>query len=300
MLSGKEEIMEYFDLHCDTLYRAVIDGASLINDKYHISLDKSSLFDKWVQHFAVWIPDEIKGEYATCFFNKAVELYKNEYITDASFEMRLSVENASMLNGKIENISLLTENQVRCVTLTWNGKNEIGSGADIDDGSGLTDFGKEVIKELENNKIAIDLSHASDKLFYDVISLATKPVLATHSNSRTVTDVKRNLTDDQFKIVRDSGGIVGLNFYKGFLRENENKACIDDLVRHAEHFLNLNGENTLAIGSDFDGADMPYDIEGINTVPAIYKRFEAEFGAKLTKKIFFDNANMYFTNFDNM
>lgn len=300
MLLFREVAMEYFDLHCDTLYKATVENTTLNYSDYHISIDKAKFLDKWVQLFAIWIPDEIRGEEAKKLFLKATKIFENNRINNDTIDMRLSVENASMLNGDIRNIDLLVQNNVQSVTLTWNDENELGCGAGCTNAHGLTSFGKEVVKRLEENNISVDLSHASDELFYDVINIAKKPVIATHSNSRAVTDVKRNLTDIQFKIIRDMGGIVGLNFYKGFLNTDEEKASIDDLVRHAEHFLNLGGEHTLAIGSDFDGADMPGDIKGIETIPEIYQRFEREFGVKLTKNIFFNNANMYFTNFDNM
>ena len=290
--------MEYFDLHCDTLYKATVDCSGFFNADYHISVDKTACFKKWTQLFAIWIPDELRGSAATHLFCKAVDVFKHNFIDNDKITMMLAVENASMLNGNLDNIKLLVDNNVRSVTLTWNGENELGCGAMCNDSFGLTAFGREVVRELQRNNIAVDISHASDNLFYDVINISKEPVIATHSNSRTICNTKRNLTDDQFKIIRDMGGIVGLNFYKGFLNDNEVKASIDDLLRHADHFLNLGGENTLAIGSDFDGADMPEDIYGIDTVPAIYKRFCDEFGAKVTKKVFFDNANMYFTNFD--
>ena len=290
--------MEYFDLHCDTLYKATVNNSSFQDETNHISINKAEHLSKWTQLFAVFIPDEIRGKNATNFFNKAVGVFKNNRINNEKINMLLAVENASMLAGDLSNISLLIENKVRSVTLTWNGENELGSGAMCKRDIGLTSFGKEVVKMLEENNIAVDVSHASDKLFYDVVKIAKKPVIATHSNSRTVTDVKRNLTDEQFKIIRDMGGIVGINFYKGFLNNDEDEARIDDIIRHTEHFLNLSGENTIAIGSDFDGADMPSDICDLTSIFAIYQRFLSEFDVNITKKIFYDNANMYFTSFD--
>ncbi len=298
MPSGKEVIMEYFDLHCDTLYKATTQSSDFCDRSYHISMDKISGFDKWSQMFAVWIPDELCSYKATELFIKAVDVYKNNLVNNDNVNMYLAVENASMLNGNIDNIKLLVDNKVRYVTLTWNGENELGCGAMCDESFGIKDFGKQVVKELEKNNIAVDVSHANDRLFYDVVNIATKPIIATHSNSRSVCGAKRNLTDEQFRIIRDMGGIVGLNFYKGFLNNDESKACTDDIVRHAYHFLDMGGENTLAIGADFDGADMPCDIPTIEAVPAIYQRFCDEFGANVTKKVFFDNANMYLTNFD--
>ena len=294
----KEEIMEYFDLHCDTLYKAVMLKSSLNDKLNHVSIDKSSPFSKWHQIFAIWIPDDIKGENAKSLFKSCVDVFNNQKVIDNRIDMSLAVENASMLCGNIDNVKLLNDADAKYVTLTWNAENEIGGGSECQ-GVGLSQFGKDVVKELENNCIAVDVSHASDKLFYDVIKIARKPVIATHSNSRAVTDVKRNLTDEQFKIIRDMGGIVGINFYKGFLNNDENKASIEDILRHADRFLNLGGENILAVGADFDGADMPVDISGLETVPAIYSRFLTEFGTNITKKIFFDNANLYFSNFDN-
>lgn len=298
MRSGREVTMEYFDLHCDTLYKVLQDGSDFFDKRYHIDLNRVDCFNKWTQMFAIWIPDEIRGKYATELFNKAVDVFKKNRITNDKISMYLAVENASMLAGDIGNVELLVKNDVKYVTLTWNDENELGSGAMCSNNCGITKFGKDVVKELQRNNIAVDVSHASDRLFYDVVNIVQKPIIATHSNSRTLCKAKRNLTDEQFKIIRDMGGIVGLNFYKGFLNDDENKSSIDDIIRHAYHFLNLGGENVLCIGSDFDGADMPRDISGIECVPAIYKRFCDEFGANVTKKVFFDNANMYFTNFD--
>ncbi len=291
--------MRYFDLHCDTLYRAATEYSSIIDNSFQVNLNKAKIFDSWAQLFAVWIPDELHGKAATDLFLKCVDIYKRDYIYNKQAKMFLSVENASMLSGDINNISLLVENNVKSVTLTWNGENELGGGAHTNSKVGLTDFGAEVIKQLEQNNIAVDVSHASDDLFYDVEKMAKKPFFASHSNSRSVTDNVRNLTDDQFKIIRDMKGVVGLNFHCAFLNDNEGLASIDDIIRHAEHFLNLDGENVLAIGSDFDGAQMPADITGIESIIDIYNRFLTEFGAKLTEKIFFDNANQYLTNFDN-
>lgn len=292
--------MQYFDLHCDTLYKATACNSSFNDKRNHIRSSDASLFDKWKQMFAIWIPDELRSSAATRLFNNAVDVFINEKNSSDNTEMFLAVENASMLGGNIDNVQLLVDNDVKYVTLTWNGENELGCGAMCSNPTGLTDFGVDVVKQLNRHNISIDVSHASDALFYDIVKHTKKPIVATHSNSRTVTDVKRNLTDEQFKIIRDMGGIVGLNFYKGFLNNNEEEASIDDILRHAEHFLNLGGEDTLAIGADFDGADMPGDIRGVETIPVIYEWFLRYFGAKVTKNIFFDNANMYFTNFDNI
>lgn len=289
--------MEYFDLHCDTLYKATTTDSDFNNNKNHISVNKAESFEKWTQLFAIWIPDELRGASAKQLFLDAVLTFEKERVHNEKFKMMLAVENASMLCDDLKNIELLKAAKVKYVTLTWNAENEIGGGAEAQN-VGLTDFGREVVKELQRNDIVVDVSHASDKLFYDVIDISTKPVIASHSNSRYVTDVMRNLTNEQFKIIRDQSGLVGINLYKGFLNNDPDKACVDDVIRHTEHFLNLGGEDIIAIGADFDGADMPTDIKGLESIPDVYNRFLSEFGTNITKKIFFDNANLYFTNFD--
>ncbi len=290
--------MQYFDLHCDTLYKATVEHSSLNDSNNHVSIDKTEDFVEWQQMFAIWIPDTLRKQSALNLFRDAVKVFDKQKVNDDKTKMHLAVENASMLCGDIDNIKLLIDNNIRYVTLTWNAENALGGGAQAQ-GIGLSTFGEDVVRKLEENNIAVDLSHASDKLFYDVVNVATKPIIASHSNSRSVTDVNRNLTDEQFNIIRDMSGIVGLNFYKGFLNIDEDKASIEDLLRHADRFLNLGGENTLCIGADFDGADMPDTIKGIESVLSIYQRFCDEFSVKIAKKIFFDNANFYFTNFDN-
>ena len=135
-----------------------------------------------------------------------------------------------------------------------------------------------------------DVSHLNDESFWDVIKAARRPVIATHSNSRLLCNVPRNLTDDQFGCIAERGGLVGLNFYTGFLREDREHACMEDILRHAEHFLNLGGEDVLALGSDFDGADMPYDLPDCGALPQLAQRLREAFGFTLTEKICYKNA----------
>lgn len=290
--------MKLFDLHCDTLYRATLDNSNFYNSNYHISLDKIECLDLYVQLMAIWIPDTLKEYDRTRIYLDAVKIYNKNKVFNDKIKMYLSVENAAMLNGNMMNFEYLVENDVKAVTLTWNDDNELGSGATSTSTFGLTKFGKEVVNKLEQNKITIDVSHASDNLFWDIVNNTTRPIIASHSNSRSVTNNKRNLTDDMFKVIKKRKGIVGLNFYRGFLNDNEINATSEDLIRHAEHFLSLGGEDVLAIGSDFDGADMPKDIRGIQDIDKIYDKFARYFGLNLTDKIFFENAAKFFDFFD--
>lgn len=143
-----------------------------------------------------------------------------------------------------------------------------------------------------------DVSHLNDESFWNVIKAARRPLAATHSNSRKICNVPRNLTDDQFRCLAQQGGLVGLNFYTGFLREDREHTCMEDILRHAEHFLNLGGEDVLALGSDFDGADMPHDLPDCGALPQLAQRLREAFGFTLTEKICYKNALDFWRRYD--
>ncbi|MGN0518635.1 MAG: dipeptidase [Acutalibacteraceae bacterium] len=305
--------MRFFDLHCDTLYKCVTVGGNINSNNYEVSFDKSKSFDKWVQCMAVWIPDDLRGERAFNLYSSAVDrLYTDvavsvdkkirkldgtfDAVEDSPVNLMLTVEGSAALGGRIDRLKALQRDGVGMMTVTWNGECEAGGGADTD--IGITDFGKRLISEMEQCNIVVDVSHASDKLFYDILRIAKRPIVASHSNSRTVCPHRRNLTDEQFKIIRDMGGIVGLNFHRFFLSENKS-VTVDDILRHAEHFLELGGENTISIGSDFDGSDMPDDIVGVESIPYLYNEFiKKGYEKTLVDKIFYENAYNFFNTFD--
>ena len=124
------------------------------------------------------------------------------------------------------------------LTLTWNGTCEFGDGAMVTHPKGLTEFGRKAIPKLEQHRIVVDISHASEPLFYDVAEIASKPLVASHSNAKAVCKHPRNLTNEQVQMIKQSGGLIGLNFHPPFLKE-DGIATVDDLIAHAEHFLSL-------------------------------------------------------------
>lgn len=305
--------MRFFDLHCDTITKCQEDDRDLLNNDFHISLSKGFKYWPWIQCFAIFIPDKVRGNQACrlfedCFHKFKEEIRKNsdvilncKNLTDLE-ECKLSkkcgailtVEGGAVLNGDIDRLKYLNECGVKVITLTWNGKCDIGDGVGVNNANGITEFGKKVIEKMNELDIIVDVSHASDKLFYDVASLSKKPFIATHSNSRTICEHERNLNDEQFKVIKSIGGIVGINLCKSFLSKNE-KVEMDDIYKHIEYFLSLGGENVISIGADFDGADIPecvHDIEGIEKI------FEYllmhNYSEKLLDKIFFNNAFEFF------
>lgn len=307
--------MKLFDLHCDTLYRAFFENGGLFNNDFHISFDRIDSIEPYIQCMAVWVPDEFRNKNAMQLFENCRKKLNDElkdtnikiiYSQDDIIETEskkgkgvvLTVEGGAVLGGKLENVDYLAECGVKIMTLTWNGNCELGDGIGVEGAKGLTDFGKSVIAKMEQNSIVVDVSHSSVPMFYDVAELSTKPFCATHSNSKQICPHRRNLTDEQFSIIKDKGGIVGLNLSRGFLREDEDKACMLDVLRHAEHFLSLGGEKTLAIGTDFDGTDIPIDMTGIESMNKLYELFlKHNYNEKLLEDIFFNNARNFLLRF---
>lgn len=308
--------MRYFDLHCDTLVECLSKGKSLLRNDLHVSVEKGARFAPYIQCAAVWLPDTVRGAEAFAYFERhadfldraaesgAFRLIRTGADVEALENARgvglmLTVEGGAAIAGKLENIACLRARGVRMMTLTWNGSNEIGSGVLSGDAFGLTPFGRQAVAELERQGIVIDVSHASERLFEDVASNTSRPFVASHSNAKAVCGHARNLTDAQFAEIRSRGGLVGLNFYKAFLNDAPEKAGIDDLYAHAEHFLALGGENVLAMGSDFDGSTMPRGITGLESVEAIAEAFlRRNLSESLVRRIFFENAASFFKRFD--
>ena len=189
MLLIWRNIVRFFDLHCDTLYRMTFENKEIYRNDLHVNLKSAEKIEKYLSCFAVWIPDSVRNMNAEIFFDKVVrklkeqELlycdifdvcknskdlknFKNDKFKNNGFI--LTVEGGAVLNSKLERIKILKDAGVKILTLTWNGKCEIGDGILVEDATGLTGFGVKAIQMLEESGIIIDVSHASEKLFYDV------------------------------------------------------------------------------------------------------------------------------------
>lgn len=296
--------MKFFDLHCDTIYECYHKNLGLRNNGLQIDYNKSQL-SSHIQSYALWPSDNYVGDDAFDITKKLAETLidrlKKESITQIKTKEDLiacentlggmmTIENCSAFNGNLENIKYFADLGVKIATITWNGENQLGYGVGTED-KGLKDFGKDAIKEMEANNIVLDISHAGIKLFEDVCENSTKPFIATHSNAKALCDNRRNLADWQFAEIKNRGGLVGINFYTEFLNPVEEKASCEDIFAHAEYFLSLGGENIVAMGSDFDGADMPKDLVGIEGIGNLYEVFlRHNYSEELIEKIFFYNA----------
>ena len=158
---------------------------------------------------------------------------------------------------------------MRAITLTWNGENELGSGNVTD--HGMSEFGRAAVREMEKENILVDVSHLNDAGFTDLLEVATKPFIATHSNARALCSHKRNLTDAQIREMVRRDCLIGLNYFVEFLRDDSNVKSLDDIYRHAMHFFELGGQKNLALGSDFDGAVLPECLNTPAKAAAIYE-----------------------------
>ena len=305
--------MRVFDLHCDTLTLCKRKGWTLDNGQNHLHLKDAEDFDSYIQLYAIFIPDDVRGLQAENYFSIHSAYYRrqlaqsqgklfdvhsvktlNEAAKHKGMSGILAVEGGSVLHGSLDMVTVLANAGVRSLTLTWNGNNEIAGGAG-DDGR-LTAFGREAIRELERLHIAVDVSHLNDQSFWDVMEAAEKPVIATHSNARSVCPHRRNLTDEMFGAIAKSGGLAGLNFARDFIASPGEKADIAAMARHLEHFLALGGEDTLALGSDYDGADIDACIDRPQKLCSLYQTLlEDGVSEAQADKIFFGNAFRFFS-----
>lgn len=166
----------------------------------------------------------------------------------------LTVEGGEALQGNLRLLNVLYRLGVRSLCLTWNNRNEIADGVnEMQTGGGLTSFGRDVVIEMNRLGMLIDVSHLSERGFWDVLELSDAPVIASHSNCRAVWDHPRNLTDDQIRGIAQKGGIVGINFVAELVGP---PGCgLEYLYRHFEHICSLVGDDYLGFGSDFDGTE---------------------------------------------
>lgn len=204
----------------------------------------------------------------------------------------MAVESGAALGGRIERIDDLAESGVKIMTLVWNGKNELGSGHDT--GEGLTPFGKEVIRKMEERRMIVDVSHLNDRGFDEVCEVAARPFVATHSNLRSICSHPRNLKEEQFCEMVIRGGLVGINLHQPFLSDTgEGKE--EDVYRHIDRMLELGGENVIACGSDFDGADIHLSLNTpVKYAELAEKMLKGGIKEAVVDKIFFENAERFF------
>jgi len=241
------------DTHADTPQRFLDEGFDIgstdPSDIGHISLDKARRGNLGAEFFSIWVePETNQGHFAKHTFDLIDSVYEQAArhpdrmmmafstadIERAHHEHKLAalmgIEGGHSIEADIHLLRDYYRLGVRYMTLSWSNTNEwADSSGDINDPkiqhhNGLTDFGKQVVLEMNRLGMMVDISHVADKTFWDAIATTKAPVIASHSSARALTDAPRNMTDDMLKAVAKNGGVVQVNFFNGFIDENFRKA----------------------------------------------------------------------------
>lgn len=268
-----------FDAHADTVAIDVASGRRHLNETGrggHVDLARLAAGGVTVQVFSLFVPPAVATPYnalrALAILDALwaeIALAPDAYVwvrrasdIDEAFARRrlgvvVSLEGCEVLAGQLSMLRTFYRLGVRAAALTWNVRNELADGVAEPRGAGLTEFGREVVREMNRLGMVVDVSHLSEAGFWEVLEVSAHPVIASHSNARALCDHARNLTDDQIRALARKGGVMGINFFPGFLRR-DGPARLEDVARHIDHVVELAGPDHVGLGSDFDG---------ISTVP---------------------------------
>lgn len=271
----------YFDAHSDLLYdvtRRRLAGGSRVLEQYHMERLRRGGVEGLV--LALWVdaaegqtfwgaPGEAPSaaertrkmaacaaaEFAQCPALQVVRTVREAEEAAASGRIYafLGVEGMDAAGGDAEGIDRYYDFGVRLGMLTWNGENAFACGAACDPERGLTPAGRQAVRRMGDLGMVVDVSHLNERGFWDTLGLARGPAAASHSNCRALCDVPRNLTDEQLRAIRDTGGVVGLNAYHGFVHAERKRQTAQTLALHAAHMAEVMGVEHVGCGFDFCG-----------------------------------------------
>lgn len=236
------------------------------------------------------IKDRVYGCYGVSLSQTPKQLYQAKNVGKKS--VMLGVENGYAIGRDIANIEKLQQEGVVYMTLCHNGDNDLCDSAvrSNNEHGGLSDLGRLAVAEMNRVGMLIDLSHAAESTFYDVLQESSRPVCCSHSSARALCDHPRNLTDDQLRALAETGGVAQVTFYSGFLREGSGEASIDDAVRHLLHMIDVAGIDHVGIGTDFDGDGGVVGLRTASELINFTRRLMAEgLGTKHLRKLWGGN-----------
>ncbi len=289
--------MPYFDLHSDTLFEAYHRNVSPYTGQALTAPIAVCPFGQTRRVLAIWSDNALDDDSAYDAFFDILAFYHShtDEAKNALCQALLAVEDARLLANDLSRLDRLYAEGVRILTLAWSGVSSFAGAWNTH--APLSDFGKEAVLKAASLGMTVDLSHASDECFWEVMGLAKahrfRPI-ASHSNSRSLCPHGRNLSDEMFSALVEIKGLCGVSFVPMHLAEDGN-ADIDTVIGHILHFLALGGEDILAIGSDFDGVSrLPEGIDGIRSIPSFAHRLEKATSKRITEKILYQNACRYF------
>ena len=310
--------MKIIDMHCDTITR-LDKETRLRSNELQLDLLRMSEHNVALQNFAIFLDKENETTpYETC--HHFIDIYQQE-LTDNSdliapvltFQDYLENQKAGKMSGlltmeegapigdTLHTLHEFYERGVRMLTLTWNYENAIGFPnmmfADnkkeciTSRQKGLTSFGTDVVKAMNEMGMIIDVSHGSDQLVKDVLTHTSAPFVASHSNVREECFHSRNLPNDLIKEIANRGGVMGINFSRDFLTKQPQESLIDAIVRHITAFKKIGGIECVGLGSDFDGIPIDTELADISKVELIHTALtKAGFSQNECEKIFFGNV----------
>lgn len=321
--------MKVIDMHCDTiseLYERKVNGksCSILKNDCHIDLERMKKGDYCLQNFALFTelkkrerPFEYCMELLDLFYTELEaypdmigivmsyqDILKNR--NEGRMSAMLTIEEGGVCQGKLAFLRNFYRLGVRMMTLTWNHKNELASPNRIwveneeaffepDTEHGLTETGILFVEEMERLGMIIDLSHLSDAGIYDVFQYTQKPLVASHSNARSIASNPRNLTDDMIRKLADRGGVTGINYCADFLynwkRGESSISRVEDMVKHIKHLKKVGGIHCIGLGSDFDGIGGNLEMRSPEDLPLLedFMRKEGFSGTEI-EAVFFGNV----------
>lgn len=303
------------DCHCDTLTELYNKNASLYENEQHFDIKRQIALGGGLQFCAIYVPTEVfryqSGlRYTLCLLDKynqeikklhenGIDVLQVRTTEDAGNVLKhkaatlLAIEEGGAFDGSLEALRCLYELGVRAMTLTWSNRNDIADGINEEaTGSGLTLFGKQVVAEMNRLGMLVDVSHISTAGFWSVIETSTKPIIATHSNAKSLCSHPRNLNDEQIKALAQNGGLAGITFAGQFLEEDWRNACIESVYKHIDYMLNLIGnDDHIGFGSDFDGiSHPPYNIQGVQDYKPLIEYLSKYYSDETINKITHQNV----------
>lgn len=303
------------DCHCDTLTELYNKNASLYENEQHFDIKRQIALGGGLQFCAIYVPTEVfryQGglRYTLCLLDKynqeikklhenGIDVLQVRTAEDAGNVLKhkaatlLAIEEGGAIDGSLEALRCLYELGVRAMTLTWSNRNDIADGINEEaTGSGLTLFGKQVVAEMNRLGMLVDVSHISTAGFWSVIETSTKPIIATHSNAKSLCAHPRNLNDEQIKALAQNGGLAGITFAGQFLEEDWRNACIESVYKHIDYMLNLIGnDDHIGFGSDFDGiSHPPYNIQGVQDYKPLVEYLSKYYSDETINKITHQNV----------
>ncbi len=305
--------MPIIDLHCDTIMALMLasrnnENKNLFSNDLMLSIEKMNKGNYMAQCLAMFVPFTVDNPYKLCKDmlvrakeeveenSKYIRLaYNTNDIINNYNENKLSailtIEEGGVVQNSLEKLEEFYELGVRMICLNWNFENGIGHpnyGLILPSGkpdftvpnteNGLTEFGFEMIKRMNELGMIIDVSHLSDKGFYDCISVSKYPIIASHSNSRVCCNHVRNLTDDMIIKLNENGGIMGMNYCPQFLNNDDEigKKTVQEVVRHIKYIKELVGVDIIALGSDFDGISNDIELNNAGLLNDLLSALRAE------------------------